>query len=387
MKFKKPKRLGWIITGVVTITLIILALLPKPMQVDVASVTSGLLQQTIDAEGRTRLRVKYLVTLPVTGTISRINLEPGDSLRAGQVIAYYTPPTLDARERASATSRAEAASTMEIEARNRLESLRPLLDQAKRRAERSERLHKEGAIPKDQAEAANDAYEQLQHEFEAAEARVKAAKYEAQAARSAIAAAPGQSVAITSPANGVVIRLFENQERMMMAGSPILEIVEYKGLDLVIDVLSTDAVRIKQGMKVLIEGWGGDDTLVAKVRTIEPAARVKVSSLGVEEKRVDVIADLTSAPAKLGDAYKVDARVVIWESDNVTIAPLSALFRDDGQWYVFRVVDGSAVKQQVQVGHRSGLTAEIVKGLAKGDQVIVHPPEDLKDGQSIEIRS
>jgi HlyD family secretion protein len=387
MKLKRPKRLGWIMTGVVVITLIVVSLLPKPMMVDVDTVSSGLLRQTIDAEGRTHLRSTYIVTLPASGTVTRISLRPGDSVRAGQAIAYYTPPVIDERQRASAIARADAARALESEAESRLAALKPLIEQARRRSERMDRLVREGAIPKEEAEVARETLTQLQKEFDAAQARSLVASHEASAARIAASAAPGQSVAITSPINGVVLRRFEDQERTLMAGTPLVEIGDRSAMEVIIDVLSTDAVSVMPGMKVLIEGWGGSDVLQATVRSIEPAARVKVSSLGVEEKRVDVIADLVDAPARLGDGYKVDARIVIWEGANVVRVPLSALFRDNGQWFVYKVEGDKVRRQEVKIDHRSGLTAEVVSGLQNGDVIVVHPSEDLSDGQSVEVRS
>jgi len=387
MKLRLPKRWGWILTGIIVALLVVLSMLPNPVKVDVTTVSRGPLQQSVDAEGMTRLTTKYLISLPVTGTVTRIALEPGDSVRAGQTIAHYTPPTMDERQRASATARAEAAAAMEIEAKNGVAALRPMVEMAKRTAERNARLVEAGALPKEQAQSSQDNLQQLEGQYEAAQARVKTASYEARAARIAASAAPGQSVPITSPIDGVVLRRYEDQERTLMAGAPLLELGDTRKMEVVIDVLSTDAVRIKQGMSVAIEGWGGGDTLVAVVRTIEPAARVKVSSLGVEEKRVNVIAALPEAPLTLGDTYKVDARVILWEGADVTQVPLSAIFRSDGEWYVFKVTEGTAVRTKVKVGHRSGLTAEIVSGLESGDVVVVHPPEELQDGQSIEVRS
>jgi len=384
MKFKKPKRLGWIITGVVVVAFVVISLLPKPREVDMQEVHEGPLAQTIDAEGQTRYVHTYLVSMPATGTVSRVTIEPGDSVHAGQVIATYTPPAMDARQRASAQARASAADAMEREARQRLSSLEPLMEQAERRAERTQRLLNSGAIPKESAENAVDAVEQLRAEYEAAKARVTTTSYEARAARIAAAAAPGQRIEIEAPIDGVLLRRFEEQSRLMTAGMPLVEIGDPRTVEVVIDVLSTDAVKVRRGMTALIEGWGGDDTLRATIRTIEPAARVKISTLGVEEKRVDVVADLPEPPSVLGDAYKVDARIITWETDRTVIVPVSALFRDNGDWKVFVVEDGTAVTRSVEIGHQAALNAEVLSGLKAGETVIVHPPEDLEEGALVE---
>ena len=384
MKLKKPKRLGWIITGVVVVAFVVISLLPKAREVDMEEIHVGPLEQTIDAEGQTRYVNTYLVSMPATGTVSRVTVEPGDSVRAGQVIATYTPPPMDARQRESARARASAAEAMEREAGQRLSSLEPLLEQAERRAERTQRLLKNGAIPKESAENAMDALEQLRAEYEAAKARVTTTSYEARAARIAASAAPGQRVEIESPIDGVLLRRFEDQSRLMTAGMPLVEIGDPSTVEVVIDVLSTDAVKVRRGMTALIEGWGGEDTLRATVRTIEPAARVKISTLGVEEKRVDVVAALPKPPSVLGDAYKVDARIVTWETDRAVIVPVSALFREDGDWMVFVVEDGKARKRSLKVGHQAALRAEVLSGLQAGETVIVHPPEDIEEGALVE---
>jgi len=383
MKFRKPKHLGWIITGVLLLVFIVYSMIPKPTAVETKTIGKELLRQTVDAEGRTRYASKYTITLPATGTVSRIAIEPGDSVHAGQVVASYTPPVLDARQRAEAQAHAAAATESEKEVRETIRGLRPLLDQAERRAERTKRLFENGAIAKEQSENAADEASRLRQQLAASEARMSMASYEAQAARAAVAATPGQRVDIVSPISGVVLRRFEDQERLMMAGSPLLEIGDANRVEIVVDVLSTDAVRIKSGMHVLIEGWGGDDTLKGTVKIVEPAARIKVSSLGVEEKRVDIIVDVQSPPSSLGDGYKVDAQVVLWEGAGVVSIPLSALVRKDNAWYAFTVEDEKAVRRTITIGHRAVTSAEIRSGLQEGDVVVVHPPEALEDGARV----
>jgi HlyD family secretion protein len=273
---------------------------------------------------------------------------------------------------------------MQTEAKERLAALEPLIDQAKRRAERTERLQAAGAVSKESWENARDAYTQLRSERVALQARLKSAEYEARAARAAIAATPGSRVALIAPVDGVVLRRFEEQERMAMAGTPVIEIGGMRGKELVIDVLSTDAVRIRTGMNVLIDGWGGERTLRAHVIRVEPAATIKVSALGVEEKRVNVIAALDDDDAALGDTYKVDANVVLWESPSAVTVPLGALVRTDRGWVVWVVTDNTVQKRDVTIGHRAALNAEVVKGLSVGETVVVHPPEALEEGSRVE---
>lgn len=386
MKLKRPRHLGWIITAVAVVVIIIISMLPKPIMVDTHTVRREVLLSTIDAEAMTRVKDKFTVSMPVTGTVSRIELEPGDSVIAGQVIAWYTPPSLDERQRSSALANAEAADAQLKEAEQTVASLKPLVEQAQRRAERTLRLEASGAVAKEQAENARDAFEQLKNQLEAAQSRIVMAKYTAKAARAGASAAAGQRINITAPVSGVVLRRYEDQERTVMAGTPLFEIGDVSSMEVVIDVLSTDAVKVRKGQKVLLDGWGDSTTLVAHVTRIEPAARVKVSSLGVEEKRVYVVASLASIPVTLGDAYKADARIVLWEQADVVAVPLSALVREGGGWSVFIAKDDKAVKSAVTVGHRAALTAEVRSGLAADDVVIVHPPEELEDGSLIERR-
>lgn len=386
MKLKRPRHLGWIITAIAVVAVVIVSMLPKPIMVDTHTVQREVLLSTIDAEAMTRVKDKFTVSMPVTGTISRIELEPGDVVEAGQVIAWYSPPSLDERQRSSAIANAEAAEAQLKEAEQTVTALKPMVEQAERRAERTKRLEASGAVAKEQAENARDAFEQLKAQLDAAQSRIVMAKYTAKAARAGAAASAGQRINITSPVRGVVLRRYEDQERMLMAGTPLFEIGDVSSMEVVIDVLSTDAVKVRKGQKVLLDGWGDSTTLVASVTRIEPAARVKVSSLGVEEKRVYVIASLEQIPPTLGDAYKADARIVLWEQSNVVAVPLSALVREGGGWSVFTVKNDKAVKTSVTVGHRAALTAEVRSGLSADDVVVVHPPEELQDGSPIERR-
>lgn len=384
MKFKKPKHLGWIITAVIVVGFIGYSLIPTPTKVEKATVQRQLLRQTIDAEGRMRFSDHFVVAMPSTGLLERTTVEPGDSVSAGTVIAYYTPPALDARQRSETLARVESAKASVVAARQQLVTLQPLLEQNQRRDDRLQRLLASGAIPKEQAENAHDAFLQTRSEIEAVKARITSATYEEQAIRASLSASPGQRIAIVSPVTGVILRRYEEHERTLMAGTPIMEIGDPKKQEIVIDVLSTDAVKVRVGHTVLISGWGGQDTLVARVKRVEPAARVKVSSLGVEEKRVDVIAVLDAASTVIGDGYKVDAAIVLWEKAQVLTVPLGALLREKESWYTFVVEDGIAKKRGVTLGPRSALLTSVSQGLTEGETVILHPAEALMEGTAVE---
>lgn len=384
LKFVR-RRLGWIITAIVVVGFIVISILPKPVEVEVAVVRRGLIQTAITAEGRIRLSNRVLMTLPSSGTISRITIEPGDSVVAGQVIATYTPPQLDGRQREELNARRDAATSLVKDAEERLRGLESLLRQAETRSQRYTNLLQQRALAREQAEAAVTDVERLQAEVTAATSRMSAAKDEVRALTAALMATPGQRLPITAPVSGVVFRRFEEMERPLPAGSPLLEIGSGGQQEVVIDVLSTDAVKITDGMKVQLDGWGGDRTIIAHVRRVEPAARTKISALGVEEKRVDVIAVIDTVHPKLGDGYKVDASIITWEDDKALAVPLSAVRREKGQPFVW-VVDGTTSRRvDISVGRWSSLMVDVVKGLSEGATVIIHPPDQIEDGGDVAI--
>ncbi|HCN05633.1 MAG TPA: efflux transporter periplasmic adaptor subunit [Bacteroidetes bacterium] len=384
LKFVR-RRLGWIITAIVVVGFIVISILPKPVEVEAVVVRRGLIQTAITAEGRIRLSNRVLITLPSTGTVSRITIEPGDSVVAGQVIATYTPPQLDGRQRDELLARRDAALALVKDAEERLRGLESLLRQAQTRSRRYSNLLQQRALAREQAEAAETDVERLQADATASSSRIAAAKDEVRAISAALMATPGQRLTITAPVSGIVFRRFEDMERPLAAGSPLLEIGTGGQQEVVIDVLSTDAVKVTEGMKVQLDGWGGDFTILARVRRVEPAARTKISALGVEEKRVDVIAVIDTVQPKLGDGYKVDASIITWENDRALAVPLSAVRRENGQSFVW-VVDGTTSRRvNVSVGRRSSLMVDVVKGLSEGATVILHPPDQLVDGGDVAI--
>ncbi|MBU3678287.1 MAG: efflux RND transporter periplasmic adaptor subunit [Candidatus Kapabacteria bacterium] len=384
MKLKRPRYLGWITTAVVVAAVIIYAVLPTPVAVEQVRITRQNLQTTIEADAVVRVRDKFVVAMPATGILERLLIEAGDSVVAGQIVATIIPPEIDARQRSEAEARVRSIESGIIEVRQRLAALSPLIEQARRRAERIGRLDQAGAVSKEQAENARDAFEQLQREADALRARERAVGYETQAARSILSARPGQRVAVRAPSGGVVLRRYEQSERTIMAGMPIIEIGDTSHLEVVIDVLSADAVRVRPGMTVILDGWGGGSRIYGTVRRIEPAARTKVSSLGIEEQRVYVIADLSNAPATLGDGYRAEAAIVVAEARNVPCVPLGALLRDADQWYVLIADAGTVQRRNVTLGGRSALMSAITSGLREGENVIVHPSEKLRVGDKVQ---
>ena len=371
---------------------------PDPVPVDVAPVVRSELRVTVDEEGETRVRDRFAITAPTAGRLLRSELDAGDAVEPGTLLASLEPLPLDPRTQAGALARLEAAEATRRAARAQVALTNAALEQARRSAARAEQLRQAGTLSAEALELA--LLEQTRHEQETAAARfaADAADHDAEAARATLLAAqdaspapargsgrpaPISRVEVRSPAAGRVLRVLEESERIIAAGTPLLEIGDPASLELVIDVLSTDAVRIHPGARVLVEDWGGDGALEAHVRRVEPSGFTKVSALGVEEQRVNVIADLAEPNPALGDGYRFEARIVVWEGPDVLQVPASALFRHAGAWSVF-VVDGSRARRRgVSVGQRGGFAAEIREGLSPGETIVLYPSDRLADGVRI----
>lgn len=384
MKLRRPRYLGWIITGTIIAIVLIVLLLPKPIVVEQIAVTRQSLQTTIAADAVVQVRDRFVLAMPATGVLERLSIDIGDSVSIGQVIGYVIPPQIDARQRMEAEARVGALEAALTEVRQRRAALRPLVEQAQRRAERLGRLLASGAVAREQSENASDAYEQLQREDDAISARERASAYELLSARALLTASPGQRVAVRSPVRGVMLRRYEQSERTIMAGTPIAEVGDTSRMEVVIDVLSIDAVKVRPGMMVQLDGWGGGEELRGVVRRIEPAARTKVSSLGIEEQRVNIVADVLNRPTTLGDGYRIEATIVLEQLTNALCIPLGALLRDGEQWYVLVNDAGTLRRRTVTLGARNAEQTSVSAGLSEGDRVIQHPAEKLREGDRVQ---
>jgi HlyD family secretion protein len=379
--------------GVVVAASIGYALWPSPIEVDVATAARGSLMVTVDEDGETRARDRFVVSAPVAGRVARIDLREGDPVAAGQEVARIWTLPLSAREREEQVARIAAAEALEREAEERVRRVETDYAQARRERERMEELERRGMVAHQAAEQAVVAERTQANALEEARFRERSAAAEAEAARAARLAldenpvGPEGAVRVRAPVAGRVLRIPERSERVVQAGTPLIVVGDPTRLEVVIDVLSTEAVKVEPGMDVLLEGWGGERTLDARVRVVEPFAFTKVSALGVEEQRVNVIADFVDAPGRLGDAYRVDARIVVWRADDVLTVPASAVFRHGDGMSVFVVDDGRARRRAVTVGHRNPTTVEIVDGLDVGDVVIRHPPNAVDDGTRVRARA
>jgi len=378
----------------VVLLLLVLALRPVPMLVDTASVDLGEVRESFEAEGRTRVRDRYLLTAPILAQARRIVFAPGDSVYVGQHLVVLDPvaaPALDARSRAEAEARIAAASARLASAAALAEAASGVAQQAASEYQRLLPLAERDLISRDQIERAQT--ERRRAEREAASARFQqaTAEHELGAARAVLAHGGRADTAleISAPITGVVLRRAFESGRTVQPGEALLEIGDAEALEIEVEVLSADAVRLREGMAVELLRWGGSGELSGTVRRIEPSAFTKVSALGVEEQRVLVYVDIVSPREGflgLGDAYRVHARFLLAQVQDVLRVPQSALFRHGDGLAVFRVQNDRARITPVELGLRGGLLAEVRAGLSSDDRVIVHPDRDLEDGARVRVR-
>ena len=392
MRFLKNKRL--IASVLVVAGIAAVALWPESMEVTVVRAERGPMQVTIDEDGETRVRDKFLVTAPVSGRVQRIEIEPGDSVVRGKtVLARIVPaesPLIDPRTRGELQAAVEAATATVGQARAERQRAATTVERARSTLRRQQELMRAGAIASDDLEAAETALATAEDALRAAEFTERRAEYEQQVARARLAApsASGRSVDVLSPIDGMVLKRLRESEGVVPVGEPLLEIGEPGRMEIVADLLSTDAVRVSPGAEVLIEQWGGGHTLHGRVRRVDPSGFMKVSALGVEEQRVNVIVDFTN-PAeagRLGDGYRVEVRIVLWREDDVLKVPVGALFRQGEGWAVFAVNEGRVHRQTVQLGQRNENDGQVISGLAAGAVVVLHPPDTLMDGTRVTVR-
>jgi len=373
--------------------------MPKTVPVDVTRAKRGPLRVTIEEEGRTRVKDRFVVSAPVAGYLRRIELKAGDTVRKGRTVAMLDPlraTVLDPRSRAEAEAAVAAARASLDAAKEKARAAAADADYSRERNGRMQKLIANGHISKDELEQSDAEARKAEATRLSAEAAVIAAQADLSRAESALrySAAEhtggfGKAVVVAAPVSGKVLKIHHESEGVVNSGEQLLDIGNPRSLEVKSEVLSADAVRIRRGMTVIFERWGGERVLAGQVRVVEPAGFTKVSSLGVEEQRVLVITDFTSAPEiwqGLGDGYRLDASFVIWEGKDVLQVPASALFRKSDEWALFAVDHNRARSRMVEVGRRNGLTAEITKGLNEGELVIVHPDDRLQEGVRVKSR-
>ncbi len=439
------KKSRWLIYGgaaIATFTAIVWAFRPTPIVVETQAVTRGELQVSVAAEGKTRIRDRFVISAPVSGRLTRIQLKAGDAVQPGEIVAQIEPLTLTApvqealgrlaearaqREGvatqrpksatlAQAQTRIQAAIATQRQAEASVAQAQAAFNQAQRDRQRAQEMAASGVISRRDRENAELNEITRAKELESATLAAKAASAEVDVARAALTVLQAEQrdpdyllkvydariasieadlaklkdeanrTSVRSPSGGQVLRLLQQSAQSVTAGTPLLEIGDISKLEIVIDVLSTDALRIKPGNVILVQAGSGMPMLKAKVRQVEPSAFTKISALGVEEQRVNVIGDFINAPASLGDGYRSDVQIVVWQNPNVLKVPLSALFRCDQAWCVFSVQDSKAQERSIEIGQRSTFEAEVQKGLQAGETVILHPNEQIKTGTLVKPR-
>jgi HlyD family secretion protein len=392
MRLLKNKKL--IASVLVVAAIVAVALWPKSMEVSVTHSERGPMQVTVDEDGETRVRDRFLVTAPVAGRVQRIEIEPGDLVVRGRtVLTRITPaesPLLDPRTRSELQAGVEAATAAVGQARAERQRASTAVERARSTLRRQQELMKAGAIAADALEAAETGLATAEDGLHAAEFTERRTEYELQLARARLSApnAAGRSVEVLAPIDGTVLKRLRESEGVVPVGEPLVEIGEPERKEIVADLLSTDAVRVSPGAEVLIEQWGGAHSLHGRVRRVEPSGFMKVSALGVEEQRVNVIIDFANPAdaARLGDGYRVEVRIVLWKDDNVIKVPVGALFRQGEGWAVFVVEDSHVRRQTVQLGQRNENEGQITGGLEAGATIVLHPPDTLMDGARVTVK-
>jgi HlyD family secretion protein len=363
---------------------------PTPVIVETAKTARGSMRVTVDEDGETRAHDRFVIAAPISGRMLRVDLNEGDSVRENEVVARIEPLPLSQQQREEVLAHVETAEASKRQADARVVHAREDYEQTKRDLRRAEQLSRSDLIPKQALEQIRSAEFTSAQELEAAKFSAQAAAAEIKVARAGLVGieenGPAQKiVSLRAPVAGRILRVVEKSERVVQSGAPVIVLGDPHKIEIVTDVLTTDAVQIKPGASVLLEGWGGDHPLRAKVRLIEPAGFTKVSALGVEEKRVNVIADFVDSPDGLGDGYRVETSIVTWENADVLKVPGSAAFREREGWSVFVIENGKARHRPVQIGHRNQTEVEILGGLTAGELVILHPSNQLSDG--VRVRS
>lgn len=393
-------RVPYLIGGVLLL-LLVSAFWPRALEVEFAEAKVAPLTVTVFEEGKTRIRQRYVVSPPVAGFLQRIEHRAGARIEAGKtVLAILTPEPssiLSPRARAEAEARVQAAEAARQQRVAMLERARAAQGMAARDLQRARELKKSGAISGKDFDNSESQAAMLDREQSMAEFGVRTADFELAQAQAALMQTQGSGAAagnveplqILAPVDGVILKVIEENARVVPAATPLLEVGDPRDMEAEIELLSADAAGVRVGAEVSIENWGGDKPLRGRVTMVEPGGFTKVSSLGVEEQRVKVRVDFVDQPPAgflIGDRFRVEARITTWHADAVLQIPAGALFRRGSDWMTFAVKGGTARLQRVEVGHLNGVSAEVKAGLEKGQQVVVHPPDALEDGKSVKAR-
>ena len=395
LKLKKTTWL-WIAAGVAVLAALAWAFSPRPVEVETAVIKQGHFEQSIEEDGRTRIKDRYTVSAPVAARVARMVLREGDPVAAGDVVAVLTPvmsSMVDERSAREATARLKAAAAGVERASARVARARISLQEAQLEKERTEKLAGEGFLSASKLDAVRLAQSGARRELEVADAeREMAVQEKAQAAAALQPAVAGSSstrpLSVRSPVSGVVLRVPQPSEATLAAGAALLDIGDPQRMEVISELLTTDAVQATAGRRVVIERWGGPP-VEGVVRRVEPAAFTKVSALGIEEQRVNVLIDVRDPPEawrSMGDGFRVSVRIITASVEQAVLAPLGALFPHGEGMAVYRLDGRYARLQPVEVGARNNNEAWLRSGLTEGQAVIVYPPATLRDGSRVQVR-
>jgi HlyD family secretion protein len=386
--------------GLALAALIVWALQPQPIAVEVATVTKGEFEQWVNEDGKTRVRDRYVVSAPLAGRVQRITLKAGDNVDEGQVVAVLTPtipPFLDARAESEIIERVGAAEAQRLRANSELQKTQAQLAQVAADRDRTAKLAQQGFVSAAAREQAELAVRTAERAVDAATFAEHAALHDESQARAALARYRAESAGkvsrsarwdVRSPVNGSVLKIIQESEGVVALGAPLVEVADARSLEAAVDVLSQDAINLIPGLEARIELGPEAPRLAARIRKVEPAAFTKVSALGIEEQRVNVILEFAEPLERvrtIGDGFRVDAQIVTFRSPAAVKAPVAALFRDGAQWYVFIVAANRAHQQPVTVSRRNATEAVIDHGLDPGAEVVTYPNEALRDGAPVVV--
>jgi HlyD family secretion protein len=379
------------------VVLLVAAWLPKPVPVDLSEARVGKLAVTVDEDGQARVKDRFVVSAPLSGNLARIEHRAGDHVEKGAVLARIIPlepPLLDARSRAEGEARLSAATAAERQTLAGVERAKLANDFAQKEVLRQRDLLKREVITPDAMSRVELEARTREQELASAEFGARVASHEAEVARISLGRVRAQKqdardeLELTAPVAGQVLKLLRESEGAVQAATPLLELGDPASLEVVADVLTTDAVTIPPGAAVAIEGWGGPP-LKGHVRLVEPSAFTRLSALGVEEQRVNAVIDFDEPRQKwaaLGDGFRVELKITVWQTNRALLVPESAVFRHGEGWALFRVQDGVARLAPIELGRRNGSLAQVLSGIEEGATVVLHPSDRVGDGVQVAAR-
>lgn len=389
------RRVIWGAIGVGVLAGLGYALRPKPIEVEIVAARRETLVVTVDEDGKARVKDRFVVSAPLTGNLARIELHVGDEVTSGTVLARLVPipsPLLDQRSRSQAEAQVAVATAANHQARAQIERAQAAVDLSTNEAERTRTLFANGSVTRAALDRAELDERARKAELASAQFAERVATHQLREARAALGRysgdKPSETWVVTSPIEGRVLSILQKSEGVVQVGAPLLELGDPKALEVVADILTRDAVAVNPSARAEVVDWGGAP-LDARVRLVEPSGFTRMSALGVEEQRVNVVLDLTSpysAWSKLGDGYRTTVRIETVRAENALVIPQSALFRNNAAWATYVVRQGQVTLQLVEVGNRDKVSAEITHGLEEGDQVVVHPSANVVPGVQVVAR-